>query len=56
MSQAVHELMVSLFTAALFAVATSTAVREESQVGAWIGAAAFFWFSLLAAWYLWRLL
>ena len=56
MSQAVVELVVSIFAAALFAVGTSLAVRAESKAGAWIGAVAFFWFSLLAAWILWRML
>ena len=56
MSQAVEELAVAIFSAAFFAVGTSLAVRVESKAGAWIGAVAFFWFSLLAAWiFFWRM-
>ena len=56
MSQAVHELLVSLLTAVLFAVATEVAVHEGSRAGAWVSVGAFLWFSLLAARLLWRLL
>ncbi len=56
MSQAGQELGVALFAVALFAVATSAAVRAGSKAGALIGLVAFLSFSLLAAWFLWRLL
>ncbi len=61
MSQAGQEFTSTLFAAALFAVvlsatAVAVAVREESKAGAWIGLVAFFASSLLAAWFLWRLL
>ena len=61
MSQAGQEFTSTLFVAALFAVvlsatATATAVREESKVGAWTGLVAFLSSSLLAAWFLWRML
>ncbi len=56
MSQAGAELGVAVFAAALFAAATVVAVHGESKAGAWIAVAAFFSFSLLAAWTLWRLL
>ncbi len=54
MSVAPHELMVTIFTAVLCAVATVTAVREEAKAWAWSAAVAFFSCSLLAAWLLWR--
>ncbi len=56
MSQVGQELVVSIFAVALFALATSVAVREGSRGGAWISVAAFLSFSLLAASLLWRLL
>jgi hypothetical protein len=55
-SQAGAELTVAIFAAGLFGLATAVAVREGSRGGAWISAAAFLSFSLLAAWWLWRLL
>ncbi len=56
MSLAAQELGVALFAVVLFAAATAVAVREESKAGALVSAAAFFGFSLFAAWLLWRLL
>ncbi len=55
-SQAPQELGAAIFATALFAVATSIFVRAESKAGAWISVAAFLSFSLMAAWWLWRLL
>ncbi len=56
MSQTGQELVVSIFAVALFAVATSVFVRAGSKAGALVGLVAFLSFSLLAAWFLWRLL
>lgn len=56
MSLTAGELGIALFAVGLFAATTSVAVRAESKAGAWVGAAAFFSFSLLAAWLLWRLM
>ena len=55
-SQAIQELGISIVAALLFGLATNVAVREGSRTGAWISAAAFLSFSLLAAWWLWRVL
>ena len=56
MSPTAEELMVVLFAVGLFASTTSVAIHEGSKAGAWVSAAAFFSFSLLAAWLLWRLI
>ena len=56
MSLTAEELMVALFAVGLFASTTSAAIRAESKAGAWVSVAAFFSFSLLAAWLLWRLI
>ena len=56
MSLAAQELEISILAAALFGLAADVAVREGSRAGAWISAAAFLWFSVLAALWLWRLL
>ncbi len=56
MSVAGQELGVALFAVVLFAAATVVALHGESKAVAWIAVAAFFSFSLLAAWALWRLL
>ncbi len=56
MSVAGQELRVALFAVVLFAAATVVALHGESKAAAWIAVAAFFSFSLLAAWSLWRLL
>ena len=56
MSPTAGELMVALFAVALFAATTTAFIEAESKPGAWVSAAAFFWFSLLAARLLWRLI
>ena len=56
MSNTADELVVALCAVGLFAVTTSAAVRAESKAAAWVSAMAFFSFSLLAAWLLWRLI
>ena len=56
MSLTVEELIVTIFAVGLFAATTSVAIHEGSKAGAWVSAAAFFSFSLLAAWLFWRLI
>ncbi len=46
---------VSTFAATMSAVLLLQAVREGSRPGAWTSAAAFLWFSVLTASWLWRL-
>ena len=56
MSLAGQNLVAALCAVALCAAVTSVALREESEAWAWVGVLTFFSFSLLAAWFLWRLL
>jgi hypothetical protein len=50
-----QNLVAALCVVVLCVVATSVAFREGSRVWACVGVSAFFSFSLLAAWLLWRL-